>query len=153
MRFSFFPILSLSFLFVSWILFSCGCSSYLLKISHANIKLMRLPHLLLFSPGFALTAKTRCWELTTFWWVSWTAVKRRATVLPCTRASAVAPMNTTSMCAVKQTSLHTSWVGPSQSLLVDMSKDNFFFYYYHYLFLCEVWWCVLHLYLPCKFII
>lgn len=74
-----------------------------------------------FSTGFALIAKIKSSEHTISLLVNLIVAKRRATVLHSMKACGAVHMNDTYMFAVKQTSLHISWVVLSQSSQEGMS--------------------------------
>lgn len=86
----------------------------------------------LWLSGSAQTVKTRCWGPTTSLWVSWTAVRRKATPLHSTRACAAAHTSATSTSAARPISSHTCWAEPSQSSLGDTSES-----FTHKLFICS----------------
>lgn len=74
-----------------------------------------------FLTGFALIAKIKFSEHTISSLVNLTAAKRKATVLHCMKACGAVHMSDTYMFAVKQISLHISWVVLSQSSQEGMS--------------------------------
>lgn len=97
----------------------CCIHSFLHVCFECEIK---TANLMLISTGFAQIVRTRWWEHITFWWESWTPVKRKAIVPPCMRDCVVAPTNVTSTCAAKPTSSLTSSDGRSLSSQEATSK-------------------------------